>query len=101
MDEILADILIVLSLLVLAVAFAMSAWSVCRSLTVNKRKRMENGINVSMIGWGTFAVLVALCAVTLLLGSPTDMFIIVSLVMLLLSACCVIYSRVKSFTLRR
>ena len=68
MDIIFADIFIVISLLTLIGALLLVIYSVWHSLKVNKRKNMENGIPVSIIGWGVVALMIVIALPALFKG---------------------------------
>lgn len=96
-----ADIMIILMALALLAAMALTGYSVYHSLKMNKRKRVDNGVPVSMIGWGTIALLLVIAIPSLLIGSFTDMCLITAAVMLLVASGVVVYSKVVSARLRR
>lgn len=101
MDILIADIIIPLALLVLVCTLAMALLSVFHSLRVNKRRTIENGVKVGLISWGTFILLLCVTLPIVLLGSFTDMCIIATLMMLLISGCCILYSLLRATLLRR
>lgn len=101
MDILIADIIIPLALLVLVCTLAMALLSVFHSLRGNKRRTIENGVKVGLIGWGTFILLLCVTLPIVLLDSFTDMCIIATLLMLLISGCCILYSLLRATLLRR
>ena len=96
MDIIFADIFIVISLLTLVAAFLMVAFSVWHSLKMNKRKNMENGIPVSLIGWGVVALMIVIALPALLIGGFVNMCLITALIMLLIATGALLYSKWSS-----
>ena len=101
MAILIADIITPLVLLVLICTLAMALCSVFHSLKVNKRKAIENGIKVGIIGWSTFILMLCITLPVLLIGSFTDMCIIATILMLLISGCCILYSLLHATRLRR
>jgi hypothetical protein len=101
MDQFVADIIIPIALLVLLCALGLSFLSVFHSLKVNKRKPVENGVKVGLIGWATFIMLLCISLPFILFGSFTDMCIITPLLMLFISGCCILYSMLRATRLRR
>ncbi|MBQ9561078.1 MAG: hypothetical protein IJV10_02220 [Prevotella sp.] len=101
MDDVIANIIITVSLAVLLGTFLLAVCSVFHSLKVNKRRKTENGVPVGVIGWMTFLALLMVSIPLLLFASFTDMCIITALVMLALSVGCIIYSMAHSATLRK
>lgn len=99
--DFIADIMIVLMALVLVAALALTAYSVYHSLRTNKRKKVDDGVPVGMIGWGTVALVLVISIPTLLIGSFTDMCLVTAGVMLLVAGGTVVYSKVQSARLRK
>ncbi len=96
MDLIFADIFIVISLLTLMGALLLVCYSVWHSLKVNKRKNMENGVPVSVIGWGVVALMIVVALPTLLIGGFANMCLITALTMLLVATGALLYSKWSS-----
>lgn len=101
MDEILANIFIVLSIIALLVAVGFTGYSVWHSLKENRRAKVENGVPTQKITIGTIVLLLIIALPSLLIGSMTDMCIITGLSMLLIASAAVIYSRVLSIKMRK
>lgn len=101
MDSIIADIMIILSVIVLLAAGGVTAYSVIRSQKNNKRPSHENGVPVRMIGICTIVVVVAIALPTLLFGSITDMCIITSISTLVIASASVVYGRILTVILRK
>ncbi len=99
--DIFADIMIVLMALTLLATIGITGYSVYHSLQVNKRKKVENGVPVGLIGWCTLALLLVVALPCLIIGSFTDMCIITALVMLAVAAGTVIYSKLTTARLRK
>jgi CDP-diglyceride synthetase len=96
MDIIFADIFIVISLLTLLTALLLVICSVWHSLKVNKRKNKENGIPVSLIGWGVVALMIVIALPALLIGGFVNMCLITALIMLLVATGALLYSKWSS-----
>ncbi|MBR2185692.1 MAG: hypothetical protein IJ897_09790 [Prevotella sp.] len=96
MDIIFADIFIVISLLTLIGALLLVIYSVWHSLKVNKRKNMENGIPVSIIGWGVVALMIVIALPALFIGGFVNMCLITALIMLLVATGALLYSKWSS-----
>ncbi|MBQ0073912.1 MAG: hypothetical protein KBT34_06935 [Prevotella sp.] len=101
MDSIIADIIIILSILALAATIGITLYSIFRSLKANKRPKMENGIPVRMIELCTVILLLAIALPSLLFGSLTDMCIITATVLLVIASTSIIYGRILSARLRK
>lgn len=99
MDSFIANTAIIVSLLTLLAAAGLTAYSVSRSMRLNKRSTEENGVPKRNITIGTVALLLIVALPSLVFGSVTDMCIITSLVLLTVAAALVIYGRVQ--TLKR
>ena len=93
MDIIFADIFIVISLLTLMGALLLVIGSVWHSLRVNKRKKMENGVPVSIIGWGVVALIIVIALPTLLIGGVVNMCLVTALIMFLVATGTLLYSK--------
>ena len=96
MDIIFADIFIVVSMLTLLTALLLVICSVWHSLKVNKRKNRDNGIPVSLIGWGVVALMVVVALPALLIGGFVNMCLITALIMLLVATGALLYSKWSS-----
>ena len=96
MDMIFADIFIVISLITLIGALLLVIGSVWHSLKVNNRKNKENGIPVSIIGWGVVALMVVIALPSLLIGGFVNMCLITALIMLLIATGALLYSKWSS-----
>lgn len=101
MDSIIADIMIIVSGVVLLAAVGMIVFSVIRSQKNNKRPKVENGVPTRMIALGTVAGVIVIALPTLLIGSFTDMCIITGTAMLFIALVAVIFSKILSATLRK
>ena len=101
MDEVIANIIIIVSLAILAGTLILAVCSVVHSLRVNKRKGTENGVPVGVIGWATFIDLLMISIPILCLASFTDMCIITAIIMLIAALGCIILSTANSTHLRK
>jgi hypothetical protein len=91
-----ADIFIILSIVALLVSLALVFYSAWHSLKVNKRWNVENGIPVTVIGWGIVALLVVISIPTLLIGGFTNMCLITAIIMLIVATGALIYGKWSS-----
>lgn len=101
MDNILADIIITICLLVLLATVGITLFSVVHSQKANKRPVTENGVPVRLIGWATVAVVLIVALPTLLFGNFTDMCIITSIVLLIISSATVLFGKFITLRLRK
>ena len=91
-----ADIFIILSIVALLVSLALVSYSAWHSLKVNKRRNVENGIPVTVIGWSIVAFMVVVAVPILLIGGFTNMCIITAAVMLVVATGALIYGKWSS-----
>lgn len=99
--SIIADIFIMVALIAIAVALALTFWSVGHSLKLNKRRYKENGVPVGSIGWATFGLLMIVALPTLLFMGYANMCIITSIVMFLVAVTALLYDKLSSHNLSR
>lgn len=92
MEEFVTIIVVCISLLVLTCALLLSFRSVWHSLKVNRRKTVENGVPVGIIGWSTFLALLLVSIPTILIFSFTDGILITAGVSMAAAIGCMIYS---------
>lgn len=93
MYSFIADIFIILSIVALIVSLALVFYSAWHSLKVNKRRNVENGIPVTVIGWGIVALLVVISIPTLLIGGFTNMCLITAIIMLVIATGVLIFGK--------
>ncbi len=91
-----ADIFIIISIVTLFVSLALVFYSAWHSLKVNKRRNVENGIPVTVIGWAIVAFMVVVAVPILLIGGFTNMCIITAAVMLVVATGALIYGKWSS-----
>ena len=91
-----ADIFIILSIVTLLVSLALVVYSAWHSLKVNKRRNVENGIPVTVIGWTIVAFMVVVSVPILLIGGITNMCIITAAIMLVVATGALIYGKWSS-----
>jgi hypothetical protein len=91
-----ADIFIILSMVALLVSLALVFYSAWHSLKVNKRRNVENGIPVTVIGWAIIAFMIVVSVPVLLIGGFTNMCIITAAVMLVVATGALIYGKWSS-----
>ena len=91
--SIIADIFIIVALAAIAVALALTFWSVAHSLKLNKRKYRENGVPVGTIGWATFGLLMVIALPTLLFMGYANMCIITSIVLFIVAITALLYDK--------
>lgn len=91
-----ADIFIIISIVTLLVSLALVFYSAWHSLKVNKRRNVENGIPVTVIGWAIIAFMVVVAVPILLIGGFTNMCIITAAVMLVVATGALIYGKWSS-----
>ena len=101
MDSILADIVICISLLGLLATLGITIFSVMHSQKANRRPEKENGVPVRMIGITTVALVLVIALPTLLIGNFTDMCIITSIALLIISSGCVLFGKFITLRLRK
>ncbi len=98
MDSIIANIIIVISVLALLAAVVITVYSVWHSVRVDKREKMENGIPTHNIMLGVVALTLVVALPTMLFASLTDACIVTSLVLLLVAAALVVCGRVRTLS---
>lgn len=96
MEEFVAVIIITTSLLILACAFLLCVWSVCRSLRLNKRRNVENRVPVGTIGWITFVALLLVSLPTFFVFSFTDSVLVTAGIAMIAALGCLVYSVLHS-----
>lgn len=101
MDSIFADIVICICLLGLFATIGITIFSVVHSQKANRRPERENGIPVRLVGLSTIALVLAIALPTLLIGNFTDMCIITSIALLLISSGCVLFGKFITLRLRK
>ena len=91
-----ADIFIIISIVTLLVSLALVFYSAWHFLKVNKRRNVENGIPVTVIGWAIIAFMVVVAVPILLIGGFTNMCIITAVIMLIVATGTLIYGKWSS-----
>jgi amino acid transporter len=101
MEYIFADIIIWMAVAMLLLAAGLTVYSLVRSLKKNRRPKYENRVPAAKIAWLSAALVAVTAAVSLLVGSLTDMFIATTLVLLAVASGAVIIGSMKSLSRKR
>lgn len=100
-DGIIANVVIIIALLVLLAAFAITFFSVYHSLRMNKRKAQENGVPVGMIQWATVGMLLIIALPSLIFGGVASMCLITTILMLFIATGTLVFSKINTSILRK
>ncbi len=95
MDNIIADIAMILIGVTLLVALGLAVYSAVHTGRMNRHNKVENGVPMRVIALGMIALVIVVAVITLLFADVVDMLLVVTAVLLILAMLLVAYGQLR------